>query len=92
MKRKCAAIGQAIIAACRPRSCISPILLALTTFIQKKYGSRELIDILSSLGLVESHSEAVDLVNAQLKDNSSPLPDSVDVHRPERICGGTTTN
>ena len=70
VRRKCAAIGEVIVAATSPRSYISPTLLALTTFIHQKYGSRELTDILSSLVLAERYNEAVELVNAQLKDNS----------------------
>ena len=68
VRRKCAAIGQAIIAACHPKSYISPPLLALAAFIHKKYESRELIDILSSLVMAESYIEVVKLVNAQMKE------------------------
>ena len=66
--RKCAANGQGIIAAYRSRSYISPPSLALAPFIHKKYGSRELIDILNSLVLAESYIELAKLVNAQMKE------------------------
>ena len=67
--RRSAAIGQAIIVAYSPRPYISSLLIILATSIHKKYGLRELTDILSSLGLANSYSEVVKLVNAQLKDN-----------------------
>ena len=53
-------------------------LLALATFILKKYGSRELIDILSSLMLAESYNEVAKLVNTQMKELFSPAG----------LCGG----
>ena len=65
-------ITQAIISACRPRSYTSPLFLALAVFIHKKYGSRELWVFLQV-----SRSEPV-YINAQLKDNSTPLPESAD--------------
>ena len=63
-------------------SCVQPKVvhtppLALAKFTHKKYGSRELIDILDSLGLDDSYNEVVKLVNAQLKDNP-----------PAGLCGG----
>ena len=70
VRRKCAAIGEVIVAATSPRSYISLPLLALTMFIHRKYRSRELIDILSSLVLAERYNEVMKLVNVQLKDNS----------------------
>ena len=67
MRKKCAAICQTIIAACQPRSYISPPLLVLATFIHKKYGSRELTVILTSHVLAESYNEVVMLINAQMR-------------------------
>ena len=36
-RRRCSAISHAIIAACRPRSFISPILLSLAMYVHRKY-------------------------------------------------------
>jgi len=55
--RRCTAISHAIIAACRPRSFVSPILLAIAVYIHRKYASRELIDILSSIGFADDYKE-----------------------------------
>ena len=57
VKRRCTAIGQAIISACRPKSFISPVLLAISLYIHRKYASRELIDILSSIGFADDYRE-----------------------------------
>lgn len=55
--RRCTAIAHAIISACRPRSFISPVLLAVAMYIHGKYASRELIDILSSMGFADDYRE-----------------------------------
>ena len=55
--RRGTAIAQAIIASCRPRSFISPLLLAMAIYIHRKYASRELIEILSSLGFSANYRE-----------------------------------
>ena len=47
-ERKRIAIAHAIIAASRPRSFISPILLGISTYINTCLESRELVDVLSS--------------------------------------------
>lgn len=44
---------------CKPKSCLSPLQLELAAFVYKKYGSRKLIDVLSSLGFCSSYTEAV---------------------------------
>ena len=80
MRKKCAAICQTIVAACQPRSYISPPLLALATFIHKKYGSREMTDILTSHVLAESYNEVVMVINAQMRELFSHA-DSVEALR-----------
>ena len=50
LKKKSTAICHAIMSAVRPRSFISPLLLAVTVHFHRYFGSRRLIDILSSLG------------------------------------------
>ena len=57
VSRRCLAIAHTLIAACRPRSFISPLLLAIGVFLHRKYASRELIDILSSLGFTHNYKE-----------------------------------
>ena len=57
VSRKSIAIAHSLISACRPRSFISPVLLAISVYIHRKYASRELIDILSSLGFADDYRE-----------------------------------
>lgn len=52
------AIAHAIISATRPRSFVSSILTALSTFLLKRYGSSTLLDMLSALGFAASYKEA----------------------------------
>ena len=55
--RRSTAIAHALIAACRPRSFISPLLLAIGIYVHRKYASRELIDTLSSLSFAHTYRE-----------------------------------
>lgn len=69
---KCQAISHSIISAVRPRSFLSNLQIGLATFVYKKFGSRKLIDVLSSLGFCSSYSETVQFeisstLNAQEK-------------------------
>ena len=57
MRRRCSAISHAIIAACRPQSFISSILLSLAMYVHRKYESKELIYILSALRFSCNYSE-----------------------------------
>ena len=61
VNRRCTAIAHSIISACRPRSFVSPILLAISVYIHRKYASRDLIDMLSSLGFVDDYKEVLHL-------------------------------
>ena len=54
---KQASIGQAIVSASRPRSCISPILFGLGVDSEKVFGSRWLLTELSRLGFSVSYDE-----------------------------------
>lgn len=56
-QRTVEALAQAIMQACRPRSFISPILLAIGVYIHRHIGSRLVIDILHSLGYSASYGE-----------------------------------
>lgn len=57
-KRKCSALGNAIIAIIRPRSFLSPLLCSLSLLLYRKYASKHLIDLLASLGFCASYHEA----------------------------------
>ncbi|XP_015119419.1 uncharacterized protein LOC107042751 isoform X2 [Diachasma alloeum] len=50
------ALAHAIIAALRPRSFISSILLAVGVYFERKFGSRILVDVLNKLGFCESYA------------------------------------
>lgn len=55
--RRKKAISEVIISSCRPRSYISPLLLELGVFLHRNYASRNLIDVLSSLGFSVGYNE-----------------------------------
>ena len=54
---KKAAIGQAIISACRPRSFVSPILLSVGVYAHRNFASRELVTKLSKLSFSVDYAE-----------------------------------
>lgn len=56
-ERKCTSIAHSIISAIRPRSFVSPVLLGIGAFSFKKFASKNLIDVLSSVGFSASYSE-----------------------------------
>lgn len=58
-KRKSIALAHCIVAAARPKSFISSLQVGISAFLFQKYGSRRLIDILSSLGYCSSYTEAM---------------------------------
>ncbi|XP_011707609.1 PREDICTED: uncharacterized protein LOC105462604 [Wasmannia auropunctata] len=60
-KIKCTSIAHAIISAARPRSFLSPLQIGLAAFLNKKYASRKLLEVLSALGFCSSYQEAVRL-------------------------------
>lgn len=51
LKRQQLFINQALISICRPRSFLSPIRLGLSLYLNRKFGSRHIIDILYNLGM-----------------------------------------
>ena len=67
-KRRCTAIAHSIISTCRPRSFVSPLLLAIAVYIHKNYASRELIDILSSMNFSDDYTEVQRLEQALLSE------------------------
>lgn len=52
-----AAIGQAIVSACRPRCFVSPILLSVGVYVHRHFASKQLIQMLSSLGFSVNMAE-----------------------------------
>ena len=57
IERRRISIGHAIVAASRPRSFVSPILLSVAIYIHQRYGSKELISLLNSLGFSDDYAE-----------------------------------
>ncbi|KAG5867405.1 hypothetical protein JTB14_014970 [Gonioctena quinquepunctata] len=55
---KCLSIAHAIIAAARPRSFLSSLLVGLAAYLHSKFGSRTLINVMSTLGFCASYEEA----------------------------------
>lgn len=70
-KKKSTALAHSLVAAVRPRSFVSPVLVALAVFLYKKYGSRKLVDVVSSLGFCSSYTEAIRLEASAI--NGDPL-------------------
>lgn len=58
IKKKCTAISHAIVSAARPKSFLSGLQVGLASFINQKYGSKHLINVLSALGFCSSYDEA----------------------------------
>lgn len=57
LDNKVTAIAHSIIAAARPRSFKSPLLLGIASLIHQKYASKTLLDLLSSIGFCASYKE-----------------------------------
>ncbi|KAG5896996.1 hypothetical protein JTB14_018511 [Gonioctena quinquepunctata] len=55
-QRTCTSIAHSIIGATRPASFISPLLLGVGSFLYKKYGFSNLINVLSTLGFSASYN------------------------------------
>ena len=53
-------IGQNIISALRPRSSKMPFQLGMSLYLDRKFGSNQLIDIMHRLGICESVKETSD--------------------------------
>lgn len=67
-------INHMLIAACRPRSFVSPIQMGLCIYLNRKFGSRHIIDLLSTLGICSSYYENVNYLNGSL-DCAQPIID-----------------
>ncbi|MES9880176.1 MAG: hypothetical protein ABW185_04765 [Sedimenticola sp.] len=65
-RRRRIALSHSITSAARPRSFISPILLAISVYCNSKLESRELVDMLSSLAFADDYREVLRLYDARL--------------------------
>ncbi|CAH0555189.1 unnamed protein product [Brassicogethes aeneus] len=59
LKTKCTSISHAIMASLRERSFSSQLLLGLSVFLHRRYGSKRLLDVLSSLGFAATYCNTV---------------------------------
>ena len=59
IQRKSVSLQHAVITSVRPRSCVSPIQVGLSVYLHRKFGSRELIDMLSNLGFCSPYREVL---------------------------------
>ncbi|KAK3932952.1 Elongation factor 4, partial [Frankliniella fusca] len=57
--RKAAYIEQCIVSAARPRSYVSPLKHGLALLLHTRYGSRDLLSVLSAVGAVADYADAV---------------------------------
>ena len=69
--RKSETIQHEIMAASRPRSFVSPILLSVAVYIHRKYSHKDLINLLHNIGVSESYAEAIRYENSLLLDSST---------------------
>lgn len=73
-KTKVAAMQNFIVSLVRVRSFVSPTMFGLGTLLHRKYGSKNLIDILSTLGVSVSYSECLNFESSAIinvKENIS---------------------
>lgn len=73
VERRCIAIAHSIIQAVRPRSFISPVLLAISVYVNTKLESRELVDVLSSLSFADDYREVMRLHDSLLPTEEESL-------------------
>uniref|UniRef100_A0A8D9A1X7 Uncharacterized protein n=1 Tax=Cacopsylla melanoneura TaxID=428564 RepID=A0A8D9A1X7_9HEMI len=57
-KKKSLALADCLLSAMRPVSYLSPLQVGVSGFLYRKYGSRRLLDVLSSFGYCATYSEA----------------------------------
>ena len=64
--RRCAVIAHSVSATCRPRPFISPLLIAISVYLHRKYASSEMVDILSSISFADDYKEVQRLENGMI--------------------------
>lgn len=65
-ERRVLSLSHGITAAARPRSFVSPILLAIAVYINTNLESRELVDMLSNISFADDYREVLRLYDALL--------------------------
>ncbi|KAL4105063.1 hypothetical protein QTP88_020338 [Uroleucon formosanum] len=59
LENKCTALSHAIMKCTRPRSFLSRLLLGISVFLHRRYGSKRLLDMLSNLGFSNTYKEVL---------------------------------
>ena len=72
---KIASIGQCIIQAARPNTCIAPLQICLAVQMHKAYASRSLIDTLNKMGFCSSYSEVLRFLANAAASQGLDLPE-----------------
>lgn len=75
--RKNVSIAHSIISAVRPRSFLSPVLLGIAHFIHRKFGSRNLINLLASMGLSANYYQTEQLQISSIFQPQKPIPEKL---------------
>ena len=70
-------IEYSINSACRPRSFVSPLMLSAGLYINRKFGMRQLIEILSSFGFTERYKEIQRYEYCLIADSDNQTTDNV---------------
>ncbi|KAF0716418.1 SWIM-type domain-containing protein [Aphis craccivora] len=59
LENKCTALSHAIMKCTRPRTFLSRLLLGISVFLHRRYGSKRLLDMLSNLGFSNKYNEVL---------------------------------
>ncbi|CAH1114695.1 unnamed protein product [Psylliodes chrysocephalus] len=78
--RNCIVICHLIIAATRPRSFMSSVLVGLGVMIYQKFASKNLLDVLSNLGITASYNEARLYIQSHIVCNAKKFLHNVWIH------------
>lgn len=76
LRRKQLTINHAIIATCRPRSFQSTIHVAVSVYLYRKYGSKNLINLFHSMGVCSSYAEATTYLNCATVHSAPVIEES----------------
>ncbi|KAE8743484.1 hypothetical protein FOCC_FOCC010907 [Frankliniella occidentalis] len=76
---KCNMIGQAIVSAARPRSFLSPLQHALSVYLHRSFASRHLVDLLHSLGVCSSYTDAANYEKSIIEHAKPAITDTGNV-------------
>lgn len=73
--RKAITICHSIITAVRPRSFVSPIQLGTSVSLHRKFGSRNLIDVMCNLGICAPYREVLNYEKSVTSQDSTKIED-----------------